>query len=194
MTGGGAKKKDRERENYYHQANRDFIEHMKQPTAIETYYNNRLTNLQNWENSDGRDIRDMPGMGDYIQIGEAAMARADRERMGQGALNLTGEGGHGHAAKLKSLRQKEMGREVGAGLERARGALRAEVLGGGSQAGQMYLNRNSAGMGHTGSMYGMQLNYKPMSWWDRVMQAGQFVSNLGQGAGAAMSGWGRRNG
>lgn len=187
---GGGKKKDRQREDQLYARNQAAERAIQEKSPYEKYLEKRFLDLQAWEGSDGRDIRDMPGMSDYIQLGEAALERSNRERMGQGGLALSGNGMDGYAEKLKSLRQKEMGQEVGAGLERARAMTRAEIMGGGADAAQFGFNRQSAVLGNSGGLYQTQLNYKPKSWWDYLREGVGMVSGLAQGAGSAMSGYG----
>lgn len=82
-----------------------------------------------WEQGAGRDIRDMPGMGAYLQIGEMAQRRALRERYGTGAMRLSGAGSEQYATKLREMYAQEAAQEYGAGLETAYAQRRAEALG-----------------------------------------------------------------
>lgn len=106
--------------------------------ALEERQNRFLT----WDNSKDKNVMDAPGMSDYIQIGQAAINRANRDKVGTGALALSDGGASGYAEKLKGLRQKEAANEFGAGLETALMNRRAEAQGSVLPMAQLDLSRS----------------------------------------------------
>lgn len=101
----------------------------KQMTPAEQALYEQSQSFLNWEKSSGRDIREMPGIGAYLQIGEMAKRRAARERFGTGAMRLSGAGAEQYATKLREMYAQQSAQEFGAGLETAYAQRRAEALG-----------------------------------------------------------------
>ena len=85
MGSGG---RNRNQQNAWNETVRQQNAAITQVDPLEQAYRQRQQNVLNWENQPGHDIRDMPGMSDAIQIGQAALARANQERQGHGAINL----------------------------------------------------------------------------------------------------------
>lgn len=124
----------------------------------------------NWDESKGKNIRDAPGMSDYIQIGQAAIDRANQDRMGTGALRLSDGGASGYAEKMKSLRQAEMGNQVGASLENALAGLRAEAHGSVMPLAQLDMNRSMGLAGMASQNNNSYLNRpRQQPFWQQML-------------------------
>lgn len=126
MSSGRQKKLDQQ-QNYWNTQAQQAYTQAQQPSELQRVYEQKQLDFLNWDKQKNRNVADAPGLSNYIQIGQAALNRANRERMGTGALRLSDGGASGYAEKLKSLRQAEMGNEFGAGLENALAGLRAEA-------------------------------------------------------------------
>ena len=113
-----------------------------QDSELKKLYEAKQLAFLKWDGTKGKNIRDAPGLENHIQIGQAAIDRANQERMGTGALRLSDGGASGYAEKMKAMRQAEMGNQVGASLEQALGGLRAEANGSVLPLAQMDMNRS----------------------------------------------------
>ena len=183
MGSGG---RNRERQNYWDQQAQQQNAAITQVDPLEQAYRQRQQNVLNWENQPGHDIRDMPGMSDAIQIGQAALARANQERQGRGAINLADPSQSGYAQQLHEQKQNELGQEVGAGLENARAQIHAEATGSVLPLSQMNFQRRQAQLGNSAQMFGMWNQRQSRNWWDYLKDTVTMVSQLGRaGAGAA---------
>lgn len=111
-------------------------------TPAQKAFEARQQAFLDWDNSKDKNVVDAPGMSDYIQIGRAALERANREKMGTGALALTGGGAEGYAEKLRQMNQREQANEFGAGLETALMQRRAEAQGSVMPLAQLNMNRS----------------------------------------------------
>jgi hypothetical protein len=157
-----------------------------QVDPLEAAYRAKQQRVLDWENSSGKDIRNMPGMDEHIQIGQAALNRANQERYGTGALNLGGAEGSGYAAKLKEQRQAQMGQEVGVGLENARAGIHSEAAGSVMPLSQLSTNRrlgqaqHSLGIANTSAgMFGQWNQRKSKNWWDYLGEGIGMASQVG---------------
>lgn len=178
MAGGG---RNRRRQNYWDaQAavqNRD----MTQQSPEEALRRQQVQQYLTWKNSNGRDVRDAPGLSDYIQIGQAAKERAGRERMGTGALKLGGEGGY--AEKLRQQKQAEAAQDFGIGLERAYAMNDAQMTGSVLPFASLDAGRRQAQAGHSASMFSQWNQRQSRNWWDYTMQIGQLAAQAAGGMG-----------
>jgi hypothetical protein len=127
----------------------------------------------------GRDVRDAPGMSDHIQIGQGAIARAKQERHGTGALQLGGAGSEGYTENLKTLRQNEMGQEVGAGLENALAARHSEATGSVMPLAQLSTSRRLGQAQHSAGMFSPWNQRQSKNWWDYLREGVQLGGQVG---------------
>lgn len=179
MAGGG---RNRQQQNYWNTQAQQQNQQMTQQSPEEALRRQQVQQYLAWKNQDGRDVRDAPGLSDYIQIGEAAKERAGRERMGTGALKLGGEGGF--AEKLRQQKQAEAAQDFGIGLERAYAMNDAQMTGSVLPFASLDANRRQAQAGHSASMFSQWNQRRSRNWWDYMMDVGQ----LATGAARAMSG------
>lgn len=167
MGSGG---RNRNQQNAWNETVRQQNAAITQVDPLEQAYRQRQQNVLNWENQPGHDIRDMPGMSDAIQIGQAALARANQERQGRGAINLADPSQSGYAQQLHEQKQNELGQEVGAGLENARAQIHAEATGSVLPLSQMNFQRRQAQLGNSAQMFGMWNQRQSRNWWDYLTQ------------------------
>lgn len=181
MSGGG--RDERERQDAYNRAQTAATQ-INQVDPLEERYRQQQMAFLNWKDSNGRDVRDAPGLSDYIQIGQAAQERAGRERMGTGALQLAGDAGN--AGNLRELKKQEAAQDFGTGLERAYAMRNAEATGSVMPLANMTLNRNTAYAGAMGNLYGIRSSQpKPKSWWNYLQEGAQMAGSIG----GAISPW-----
>ena len=114
----------------------------KQMTPAEQALYEQSQAFLTWDKTAGKDIRDMPGIGAYLKIGEMAKRRAARERFGTGAMRLSGAGAEQYATKLRQQYAQESAQELGAGLETAYAQRRAEAMGSLLPLAQLGTQRN----------------------------------------------------
>jgi len=114
----------------------------KQMTPAEQALYEQSQAFLTWDKTAGKDIRDMPGIGAYLKIGEMAKRRAARERFGTGAMRLSGAGAEQYATKLRQQYAQETAQEFGAGLETAYAQRRAEAMGSLLPLAQLGTQRN----------------------------------------------------
>lgn len=188
--GGNKKQKRREDEQYRRAVEAQNKIYEKSP--LEKKLEQRSLDILNFQES-GKDIRDLGAMSPYIRMGEAALERGNRERMGTGALRLGDNGASGYTDQLKELRQKEMAQDYGVGLENAYAGVHAEALGSALPLAQLDQSRRNTGFSAASGMYGTILNRpQRQSWWERATGV---VSGLAGGAGSMLGGIGSlRNG
>lgn len=167
MGGGG---RNRRNQDYWDAQNRQANQQITQVDPLEQQWRDQQQQYLTWRNSNGRDVRDAPGLSDYIQIGEAAQHRAKQERMGTGALQLGNAGNAGYTENLKTLRQNEAAQDFGTGLEQALGMRHAEATGSVLPLAQLTTNRNVARAGHAGSMFGQWNQRQSRNWWDYLRE------------------------
>lgn len=176
MGGGG---RNREQQNYWNQQAQQQNQQITQVDPLEAQWRQQQMDYLNWRNSPGRDVRDAPGLSDYIQIGQAAQERAQRDRQGTGALQLGGAGNAGYTENLKSLRQNEAAQDFGTGLERALAMRHSEASGSVMPLAQLTTNRNVARANHSAGMFNTWSQRRSMNWWDYLREGTQIASNIG---------------
>ena len=162
MSSGG---RNRDRQNFWDSQAQQQNAAITQVDPLEQAYRDRQQAVLNWENTPGHDIRDMPGMSDAIQIGNAALARANQQRQ-SGSIHLADPGSSGYAQQLHELQQNQLGQEVGTGLENARAAIHAEATGSVLPLSQMNLARRSAQLNNSTQMFSQWNQRKSKNWWD----------------------------
>lgn len=154
-------------------------------SPLQKAYEQSQLDFLNWDKSQGKDIRNAPGLDNYIQIGQSAMNKANQERMGTGALSLGDPGASGYTANLKSLRQNEMAREFGTGLEDALAGRRAEASGSVIPLASLNNQRNMGVLNASSGLLNMYMNRpKKTPWWQSLLNTGLQVG--GQAAMAAI--------
>lgn len=173
--------RNRTQQNFWNSNAQQANQQITQVDPLEQAYRDRQKAFLDWEGSNGKDVRNAPGMDAHIQIGQAALERAGRDRMGTGALQLGEDGGSGYAAKLKELKKNELGQEVGAGLETALAARTAEAHGSVMPLAQLTTSRNIGRANHSAQMFGMWNQRQSKNWWDYMRDA---VGMGSQAAGA----------
>lgn len=190
MGGGG---RNRQNQNYWNQQTQQQLQTAQQQNAaiaqvdpLEQAWRDRQKAVLDWDKKPGKDIRDLPGMSEHIQIGEAAVRRANQDRMGTGALQLGADGASGHAMKLKELRQAQMGEEVGAGLDNARAQIHAEAANSIMPLAQLHTNRklgqaqHSLGIANTSAgMFGQWNQRRSKNWWDYLREGIGMAGQVG---------------
>lgn len=123
-----SKGKKQKQEDYWGGQMQTAYQNAQAPNPLEQRLSARTQQFLDWDADPNKNITDSrSGVNDYIQIGQGALARAGRERMGSGALRLSDGGASGYAEKLRTQKQAEMGNEFGAGLENALAASRAQA-------------------------------------------------------------------
>jgi hypothetical protein len=178
----GSGGRNREQQNYWNVAAQQAAPAITQQDPLEQAYRARQQSVLDWENQPGHDVRDMPGMGDAVQIGQAAINRSNQDRMGNGAFNLA-DPNSGYATQLKEQKRNELGQEVGAGLENARAQISGEAHGSVLPFSQLTTNRNIARGNLAAGMFGQWNQRKSKNWWDYLTDT---VSMASQAAGAFM--------
>jgi hypothetical protein len=149
----------------YNQAN--------QVSPLQSAFEKSQLDFLNWDKSNGKDVRNAPGLDSYIQIGQAAQAKANQERMGTGALALGGAGSEGYTSNLKSLRQNEMAQDFGTGLENALASRRAEATNSVIPLAQLNNQRNMGVLNASTGLLNMYMNRPPKTpWWQKLVEGG----------------------
>lgn len=141
--------------------------------------------LKDWE-APGRDVRALPGLSNYIQIGQEAQERALQQRMGTGALRLSGVGTEGYAAKLREQSQTEAAQNTANALERAVASRYAEATGSILPLAQLQQSRSMGVLGSTQSREQAYLNAPRETpfWQTLTMGAVQGAAGVLGGLGA----------
>lgn len=185
MGGGGRQERERaERERQLAAQNAQLMQQAQQVSPLQQAYEQAQLEFLNWDKSKGKDVRNAPGLNNYIQIGQAAMDRAERDRQGTGALALGAPGAEGYTENLKSLRKNEMGREFGAGLENALAGRRAEATGSVLPLATLNNSRNLGVLNANSQMLGTYMNRpQRQPWWHSL------VGGLAQGVSYGSGGW-----
>jgi hypothetical protein len=170
VSTGGKTKKERE---YYTVEQKAQNAALNTPTVGEAAMSKDVTDWNNWMAQPGHDIGSAPGMDPYIQIGRGAIERANKDRMGTGALALGEGGSSGYAQQLKEQKKNEMGQQYGAGLENAYAMRNAEVKGSYAPLGQMELGRKMGQLNNTSQMAGLWIQKPRKSPWDYALEGTQ---------------------
>lgn len=170
MGSGGKKKKE---ENFWTQNAQTAYTNAGQKSELEKLFEQSQIDFLNWDKSGGKDVRDAPGLSNYIQIGQAAQERAGQERMGTGALQLGAGGGSEYAQKLKQLNQSQMAENFGTGLENALQMRRAEATGSVMPLASLDANRKGMQMQGANQMVSTYFN-RPRStpFWQQLLGIG----------------------
>jgi hypothetical protein len=174
--------RNREQQNYWNAQAQQANSHINDVSPEEAAYRQHQTAVLNWENQPGHDVRDMPGMDNYIQIGQAAMQRASQDRQGTGAFNLADPGSSGYASQLKEQKRNELGQQVGVGLENARAATHAEAANSVLPMASLDFSRHIGTANNSAAMFGQWNQRQSKNWWDYLREG---VQMGGQIAGAA---------
>ena len=180
MGGGG---RNRERQNTWDSNAQQQNAQLTQVNPLTQRWQDEQLAFMNWEGSQGRDVRDAPGLSSFIQIGQAAKDRAGRERMGTGALQLGDAGNAGYTENLKGLRQNEAAQDFGIGLENALAARKAEATGSVIPLQQMETQRRMGQAQHSMGMFGQWNQRQSRNWWDYMREGIQMGSQVAQTAG-----------
>ncbi len=118
------------------------IQMVNVPSAYEQAVAKRFKTWTDWEDQTGpRDIMDAPGMDDMLDIYGSAEALADKRRMGNPAMALSGGGSGDYANQLDSLEKMERHDDRAAGLSRGLQSLKAEAYGLGGSAAELESGR-----------------------------------------------------
>lgn len=177
MGGGG---RNREQQNYWNAQAKTQNAAIVEKTPLEKELEAKSLSRLNWEKEGRTDISDpRAGLSNYIQIGQAALDRGKRERMGTGALQLGNEANAGHVANLKQLHQNEAAQEFGAGLENADAMAHAEATGSVMPLAQLSTNRNIARANNSAGMFAQWNQRKSKNWWDYLGEGIGMASNVG---------------
>jgi hypothetical protein len=171
--------RNRDNQNFWNTQNQQQNAAIAQISPQEQAERDRISSIQAWENAPGHDIRDLPGMGDFVQIGQAALQRANADKKGTGALQLADGGSSGYAQQLKELKRNELGQEVGAGLENARAQIIGQAHGEVLPMAQLGLSRSLGQAGHSAQMFGMWNQRPSRNWWDYLREGVQMAANPG---------------
>lgn len=183
-------KKTQANVDFWNQQSQQQLQQLQQPSETQKLIDERNKKFLDWDAQAGHNVKDAPGLSDYIQIGRAAQDRAKQERFGTGALQLGEDGQKPYLENLKSLRQSEQAENFGSGLENALAMKRAEVSGSALPFAQLDLQRKTAGAGIASQAMGQWLNRQAQqkTWWDYLkdisqmgMQAAQTYAGMGGG-------------
>lgn len=118
------------------------IQMVNTPSAFEKIAEARLKKWTDWEDQTGpRDIMDAPGMGDMLDIYGSAEALADKRRLSNPAMALSGGGSGDYARQMDSLEKMERYDDRAAGLSRGLQSLKAEAYGLGGSAAELESSR-----------------------------------------------------
>jgi hypothetical protein len=169
-TFGGKTKQER---NYYTNVQKEQNAALSTPTAGEAAMAADVKGWNDWMASPGKDIGSAPGMDPYIRIGRGAIERANKDRVGTGAIQLGEGGSSGYAQQLKELKKNEMGQQYGAGLENAYAMRNAEVKGSYAPLGQMELGRKMGQLNNTSQMASLWIQKPRKSPWDYAIEGTQ---------------------
>lgn len=123
------------------------MEDARYPTEAERIGLGRAREYFDWEKAPGRDVRTLSGIESYLNIGDLAKRKAAQDRFGTGAFQLAGGANEQYATQLRALKSQEMAQEVGAGLEQAVAARRAEAVGSLLPYSQLGLQRQLGRLG-----------------------------------------------
>jgi hypothetical protein len=175
----GGKGRNREQQNYWNQQAQTQNQAIATVDPLEQKWRDKQMAFLKWDETPGKDVRDAPGMSDHIQIGQGAIARAKQEKYGTGALQLGGAGNAGYTENLKTLRQNEMGQEVGAGLEEALAGRRAEATGSIMPLSQLSTSRRLGQAQHSAGMFGQWNQRQSKNWWDYLREGVQVAGQVG---------------
>lgn len=180
-----SKTKNKQQQNYWQTQTNTAFNNAQTVSPLQQAYEKRQTDFLNWDNGAKKNITDAPGMNDYIQLGQKALARQGEERYGTGALQLGGESGY--ADKMKVMKQQESAQQFGAGLEDALAARRAEAQGSVMPLASLDQSRKQGLLGFAGNQqqfYTQQANQP--GFWQRLLFAGMNgASQVGAGAASA---------
>ena len=159
------------------------IQAVNAPSAFEQIAEKRLKKWTDWEDQAGpRDIMDAPGMGDMLDIYGSAEALADKRRMGNPAMALSGGGSGDYANQLDSLEKMERHDDRAAGLSRGLQSLKSEAYGLGGSAAELESQRKRD---YANLSLDQQERYynrpKKPSLWERI--AGLAVGGLSAAGG-----------
>lgn len=159
----------------------------QQQSPAEKAMQERNLAFLNWYDTAGKDVTQAPGLSPYLQIGAAARQRAQRERMGMGAMQL-GSGNEAYATKLREQYAQEAAQNYGTGLESAVAGRYAEATGSMLPLAQLAQQRS---MGLLGSAQGREMGYlnapRETPFWKTFLIEG--MRGAAQiGAAAAMPG------
>lgn len=180
MGSGG---RNRQQQNYWNAQAQTQNAALTQEDPLETARKAQIQKVLDWENQPGHDVKDLPGMGDFIQIGQGALARANKARMGTGALGLSDPGSSGYASQLHEQSQNELGQQVGADLENARAGIIGEAHGSVLPYAQLATSRKQAQANNSAQMFGQWNQRQSKNWWDYLREGVQMGSQV---AGAFM--------
>lgn len=158
------------------------IQQVNVPTVFEQIAAKRLKAFTDWEDKAGpRDIMEAPGMNDMLDIYGSAESLANKKRLGNPAMALSGGGSGDYARQLDSLDSQNRYDERAAGLSHGLQSAKAEAYGLGGSAADLESNRKSQ---YASLMSNQENNYynrpKPKPLWQRI--AGIALGGL-QGAG-----------
>jgi len=174
MSGG----RNREQQNAWNQTAQTQNAQITQVDPLEQEYRDQQKAYLDWENSPGRNVEDAPGLGTFIQTGQAAINRANQARQGSGALNLADPSSSGYAQKLREEQQAQMGQQFGSDLENAVAQRHAEATGSVLPLSQMNFQRKAAQLGNTQAMFGMWNQRQSKNWWDYLTQGVQMGAQV----------------
>lgn len=148
------------------------MEQSKIPTIQEQIALQRAQEFFNWERSNDKDIRTLPGMSSYLQIGQMAQRKAAADRYGTGAFQLASGANEQYATQLRAMQSQEMAQNIGAGLEGALAERRAEAVGGLLPFGQMGLQRQLGRLGAAQQREGAYLSApRETPFWQQLTLA-----------------------
>ena len=188
MSSGRQQKENDRQQAYWNQQSQAQFQEAQKKSPLQEALEKRSLEFLNWDNSKDKNVTDAPGMNDYVQIGQAAMARAEQDRQGSGALALGGDGASGYAEKLKSLRKAEAGNAVGSGIENALNMRRAEAQGSALPLAQFDFQKNMALTNFAGNQNQSYLNRpRQTPFWQTLLlqgiRSGTSVATAGMGGG-----------
>jgi hypothetical protein len=130
----------------------------------------QLAALQ-WRSKPGRDVGELEGVSDYLQIGNKAVARAQQQRQGSGALNLGAPGSEQQAANLRTMLASDRAAEFGAGLENAVSSRLAEASNSVMPLASLNLQRNLGVLNTTAGRYNLERQMQG-NMWGNILGAG----------------------
>lgn len=146
-------------------------------SAPETALNQMATENLAWLSTPGRDARDNKYLQPYLQLYQQAEEKAQKERMGTGALQLGAPGSEQYTNALRTMAADQRARDYATNLGQTYGKLFEGAVNAAGNAANLSNQRALGALGSTTSIYQTNLN--------RPSGLAQIGSALAAGAGSA---------
>jgi hypothetical protein len=175
-----------QQENIARQQSQMALQRLDTPTWQESMAQQRGQEFFDWERSTNKDIRTLPGMSSYLQVGAMAQQKGNAQRMGSGAFQLAGTsaGSEQYANQLREFNNRQNVQNIGLGLETALMNRQNEAVGALLPFGQMAVQKDLGRVGATTQMLNSYLQApRSTPFWQSLVLAG-----IG-GAGSVIQGF-----